>query len=188
MAATVNGSANLTNSVGKHDKLNGSIDSGNLNSTDPEEVVAIVPNGITPGQNGAEVVILPVDNAATPGNALHPSYPASNLELPDHHIDEVRSLRVTVIGAGLSGILAGILLPAKVPNIQLTILEKNTDVVSDNHPQALPPTLLNHHPGRHLVGKCLSWSEMRHTSSRLPSDIQPQYSMVATIRRRPRDP
>lgn len=64
-----------------------------------------------------------------PANVLHASYPKSDLELVDHHIDDVRSLRVVVIGAGLSGILAGILLPVKVPKIQLTILEKNDDVV-----------------------------------------------------------
>lgn len=52
-------------------------------------------------------------------------------ELEDHSIDETRSLRVVVIGAGLSGILAGILLPAKVPKIDLTIYEKNDDVVSE---------------------------------------------------------
>lgn len=35
-----------------------------------------------------------------------------------------------MIGAGISGINAGILLPIKVPGIQLTIFEKNADVVS----------------------------------------------------------
>ncbi|OBT76266.1 hypothetical protein VF21_03316 [Pseudogymnoascus sp. 05NY08] len=35
---------------------------------------------------------------------------------------------VAVIGAGISGITAGILLPAKVPGIDLTIYEKNSDV------------------------------------------------------------
>lgn len=34
-----------------------------------------------------------------------------------------------MIGAGLAGITAGALLPAKVPGIQLTILEKNPEVV-----------------------------------------------------------
>jgi L-2-hydroxyglutarate oxidase LhgO len=34
-----------------------------------------------------------------------------------------------VIGAGLAGITAGALLPAKVPGIQLTIFEKNPEVV-----------------------------------------------------------
>lgn len=63
-----------------------------------------------------------------PANITHEAYPASDLDLLDHHIDDVRSLRVIVIGAGLSGILAGILLPAKVPKIRLTILEKNDEL------------------------------------------------------------
>lgn len=58
------------------------------------------------------------------------SYPISDLNLEDRCIDEFRPLRVAVIGAGLSGILSGILLPLKVPNIQLTIFEKNKEVVS----------------------------------------------------------
>ena len=68
-------------------------------------------------------------NASRRADITHTSYPRSDLDLPDHHIDDVRSLRVTVIGAGLAGILAGILLPVKVPRIQLTILEKNNEVV-----------------------------------------------------------
>ncbi|KIW81185.1 hypothetical protein Z517_04210 [Fonsecaea pedrosoi CBS 271.37] len=63
-----------------------------------------------------------------PANTLHEAYPKSNVQLLDHHIDEGRSLKVVIIGAGLSGILAGILLPVKVPKIELIILEKNDDV------------------------------------------------------------
>ena len=58
-----------------------------------------------------------------------PKYPEAKFELVDRHIDEPRSLRVVVIGAGLSGVTAGVLLPAKVPGIKLTIFEKNADVV-----------------------------------------------------------
>jgi len=58
------------------------------------------------------------------------SYPVSKLKLENRLIDDVRKLRVAVIGAGLSGVLAGVLFPAKVPNIELTIFEKNADVVS----------------------------------------------------------
>ncbi|KAK7957697.1 FAD-binding monooxygenase moxY [Apiospora saccharicola] len=50
------------------------------------------------------------------------------LELEQRYIDEPRKLRVVVIGAGLAGVIAGTLLPAKVPNIELTIFEKNADV------------------------------------------------------------
>lgn len=59
------------------------------------------------------------------------NYAPSRLQLdPGRFIDRVRPVKVAVIGAGLAGINAGILLPAKVPGIQLTIFEKNTDVVS----------------------------------------------------------
>ena len=58
------------------------------------------------------------------------TYPASNFKLENHHLDDIRTLRVAVVGAGLSGILAGILLPVKVPGIELVIFEKNSDVVS----------------------------------------------------------
>ncbi|KAI0181412.1 FAD/NAD(P)-binding domain-containing protein [Hypoxylon sp. FL1284] len=57
-----------------------------------------------------------------------PSYPASNISLVQRYIDEPRQLRVAVVGAGISGVMAGILLPAKVPNIKLTIFDKNADV------------------------------------------------------------
>ncbi|EGX92984.1 hypothetical protein CCM_04356 [Cordyceps militaris CM01] len=49
------------------------------------------------------------------------------LEIVDRYIDEPRPLKVAVIGGGLAGILAGVLLPVKVPGIQLTIYEKNED-------------------------------------------------------------
>ncbi|ORY14519.1 hypothetical protein BCR34DRAFT_672469 [Clohesyomyces aquaticus] len=63
------------------------------------------------------------------GASLPVPYPTSKLKLErDHCIDDVRALRVAVVGAGLSGITAGILLPAKVPHIDLTIYEKNHDV------------------------------------------------------------
>ncbi|KAB8299226.1 hypothetical protein EYC80_001318 [Monilinia laxa] len=54
--------------------------------------------------------------------------PQPNFEIEEHPIDIVKPVKVAVIGAGLAGINAGILLPAKVPGIQLTIFEKNADV------------------------------------------------------------
>lgn len=51
-------------------------------------------------------------------------------ELPRHErpVDDLRPLKVICIGAGASGILAGIRLPQKIPNLDLTIYEKNEDV------------------------------------------------------------
>ena len=53
----------------------------------------------------------------------------TSFRLEDRYIDEPRPLKVAVIGGGIAGITAGILLPAKVPEIQLTIFEKNSDLV-----------------------------------------------------------
>ncbi|RPD76724.1 FAD/NAD-P-binding domain-containing protein [Lentinus tigrinus ALCF2SS1-7] len=48
--------------------------------------------------------------------------------LGDFAIDEYRPIRVAVIGAGISGIVAGVRFPQKVPNVQLTIYEKDDGV------------------------------------------------------------
>lgn len=59
-----------------------------------------------------------------------PRYSNPSRTLIDRYVDDYRPLRVAVIGAGLAGVLAGALLPAKVPGIRLTIFEKNSNVVS----------------------------------------------------------
>jgi hypothetical protein len=56
-------------------------------------------------------------------------YPHSRVSLINRFIDEPRPLSVAVIGGGISGIIAGMLLPKKVPGIKLTIYEKNHDLV-----------------------------------------------------------
>lgn len=60
----------------------------------------------------------------------HGGYPKSRVNLIDRFVDEPRKIRVVVIGGGLAGILAGCLLPEKVPGIELVIYEKNPDFVS----------------------------------------------------------
>ncbi|KAF6836529.1 4-hydroxyacetophenone monooxygenase [Colletotrichum plurivorum] len=85
------------------------------------------PNKST-SQNGADKQTLidrAVDSLLTPPKSI---YSDVSIPLVDRYIDDPRELRVAVIGAGLSGVLAGILLPAKVPGIKLTIFEKNADV------------------------------------------------------------
>lgn len=52
-------------------------------------------------------------------------------EIEEHPIDEIRPIKVGVIGAGLAGITAGVLLPAKLPGLDLRIYEKNSGVVSN---------------------------------------------------------
>lgn len=68
--------------------------------------------------------------ATTNGSGKQTLYPKSRVSLVDRYLDEPRKLRVAVIGGGLSGILGGILLPEKVPGIELVIYEKNAEFVS----------------------------------------------------------
>ena len=64
-------------------------------------------------------------------------YPKSRISLEDRFIDEPRRLRVAVIGGGLAGVLAAVLFPPKVPDIDLVIYEKNADVVGRHMPTML---------------------------------------------------
>lgn len=84
----------------------------------------------------------------------------TRFSLDEPTIDDPRPLKVAVLGAGLSGVLAGILLPAKVPKIQLTIFEKNHEVVSveTNHWSSLHSTLTISSTGRNMAGEYLPWS------------------------------
>ncbi|KAJ5290272.1 uncharacterized protein N7443_010525 [Penicillium atrosanguineum] len=49
-------------------------------------------------------------------------------EVEEHPIDVVRPIKVGIIGAGIAGITAGVLLPAKLPGLDLRIYDKNADV------------------------------------------------------------
>jgi ribulose 1,5-bisphosphate synthetase/thiazole synthase len=54
---------------------------------------------------------------------------SSNLPpLYNHCIDDYRPIKVICIGAGLSGILAGIRFPQRIKNLDFTIYDKNHDV------------------------------------------------------------
>ncbi|OAA70650.1 Flavin monooxygenase-like protein [Cordyceps fumosorosea ARSEF 2679] len=70
----------------------------------------------------------PIITENTSSGAPHTQNHTTQLEILDRYIDEPRPLKVAVIGGGLAGILAGVLLPVKVPGIQLTIYEKNKDL------------------------------------------------------------
>lgn len=108
----------------------------------PPTVAAEALNGFPPTrtkhvQNGIITPLAPQPEGQKQKGASEQAAPAAEkkpLERPtpaliDRFIDEPRPLRVAVIGGGLAGVLAGVLLPKKVPGIQLTIYEKNDDFV-----------------------------------------------------------
>jgi hypothetical protein len=111
-------------------------------------------------------------------------YP-TDFKIHEHPLDDIRELKVAVIGAGLAGIIAGSLLPAKVPGIKLTILEKNADLVSQPNCYI---TAYAESVGRNLVRKCISGCQMRYSSPRLPSHVFPKSSMERRVRPRLRNP
>ncbi|KAL7277474.1 hypothetical protein ACG7TL_008395 [Trametes sanguinea] len=59
---------------------------------------------------------------------LNPDMPATPHNLGDFCIDELRPMKVIVIGAGYSGVTAGIRSRQKLPNVQLTIYEKSAGI------------------------------------------------------------
>ena len=86
----------------------------------------------------------------------------TDFKIGEHPIDEIRQLKVAVIGGGLSGITAGALLPVKVPGLELTIFEKNADFVSLSRCISGPGIvcLQDVYVGRYMVRKQLPWSPL----------------------------
>lgn len=73
--------------------------------------------------NLPEVTPVGATNGHVP-NGVSPT----RLKLHDHPIDNMRPLKVIVIGAGFSGIYLGIRIPEKLRNVELVIYEKNAGV------------------------------------------------------------
>lgn len=91
-------------------------------SNKPQERLQSIRDQLEPAlpDHGAPTNVKPESESTYP-------YP-TNFKIREHPVDHYRELEVAVIGGGLSGITAGILLPKKVPNIKLTILEKNSNL------------------------------------------------------------
>ncbi|KAK6345752.1 hypothetical protein TWF718_007659 [Orbilia javanica] len=67
--------------------------------------------------------------AGTASSTPEPQSPAEKpVTLEQRSVDEARPIKVIVMGAGLSGIIAGIRLPQRIENIDLVIYEKNPEV------------------------------------------------------------
>jgi len=72
-----------------------------------------------------EAELQPKTKAAAPLRTIFPP-----LQIEEHAIDDIPSLKAVVVGAGIAGITTGILLPRKVPGLELKIFEKTSDIVS----------------------------------------------------------
>lgn len=79
------------------------------------------------GSNGTPTAT--VQNNVVNDSASEYSTAQHQFELEEHPIDQLRPIKVGVIGAGLAGITAGVILPAKLPGLDLRIWDKNSDVV-----------------------------------------------------------
>lgn len=96
-------------------------------------VTADIINGHTIDPNGIKTAftsVSPLSDAKVESNRTTNSKP--KFELEEHPIDQVRDIKVGIIGAGLSGVTAATLLRAKLPGINVTLYDKNGDVVSCN--------------------------------------------------------
>jgi hypothetical protein len=64
------------------------------------------------------------------GNGVHNTHPtvAKTSGISSVEIDDTRPLKVIVIGAGISGILAAIRFPRRIPNLDLVVYDKNPEV------------------------------------------------------------
>jgi cation diffusion facilitator CzcD-associated flavoprotein CzcO len=62
------------------------------------------------------------------GSINYPDPQYAHPLISERSIDESRPLKVIYLGAGVSGIVAAIKFPEYVPNIELTIYEKNADI------------------------------------------------------------
>lgn len=53
---------------------------------------------------------------------------ATTWRVDSHEIDHVRPMKVIVIGAGISGILAAIRFPRRIANVDLVVYDKNPEI------------------------------------------------------------
>ncbi|KAK1531951.1 hypothetical protein CPAR01_11600 [Colletotrichum paranaense] len=107
--------------------------------------------------------------------------------IEEHPIDEHQSVRAIVVGAGISGITAAILLPAKVPNLDLIIYERNDDLGGVWHTNIYPGVRCDvpAHAYQATFAPSTDWTEAYATGSEIQSywqDIADKYDVRKYIR------
>jgi len=83
-----------------------------ISSTPSSHAMSAIPN-------------LPIDTPGIHAKTTTNGHTRSPFRLNDIPVENLRPLKVIVIGAGYSGIYAGIRIPEKLRNVELVIYEKN---------------------------------------------------------------
>jgi hypothetical protein len=60
--------------------------------------------------------------------ALYEFDPKNPNDLSRRAVDNLRPMKVIVLGAGMSGIIAGVFFPRQIENLELVIYDKNADL------------------------------------------------------------
>jgi ribulose 1,5-bisphosphate synthetase/thiazole synthase len=71
---------------------------------------------------------LPIDAPGLQSNGVTNGTTKTPFRLNDTPVENLRKLKVIVIGAGYSGIYCGIRIPERLRNVELVIYEKNAGV------------------------------------------------------------
>ena len=71
---------------------------------------------------------LPTDTPGLQANSITNGVTRTSFKLNDAPVENLRPLKVIVIGAGYSGIYCGIRIPERLRNVELVIYEKNAGV------------------------------------------------------------
>ena len=71
---------------------------------------------------------IPADTPGIHANGIANGTATSSFRLNDAPVENLRPLKVIVIGAGYSGIYCGIRIPERLRNVELVIYEKNAGV------------------------------------------------------------
>ncbi|KAH9852549.1 FAD/NAD-P-binding domain-containing protein [Lenzites betulinus] len=100
-------------------------------------------------------------------------------ELGNFCIDEYRPMKVIVIGAGFSGIVAGIRFPQKIPNVEIVIYEKGAGVGGTWYN--------NNYPGLacDVPSHCKDWSEFYASGPEIRAHLEEvveKYKLMRYIR------
>lgn len=103
------------------------IDNGNALDAIPEPSGHPAPQ-TEPKPNGSYTSPATQNDAPLNGKQSHVIEEVKPYQLLERSIDDLRTMRVVVIGCGYSGVIAGIRFPEHVQNLELVIYEAQSDV------------------------------------------------------------